>query len=62
MSHLGSVPSGFGGNPESTVAKRKHADLGGVAGFGAGKLAFPKKKVRNCSFLRSFAYAAQRFH
>ncbi len=42
MDHLGSVPSGFGGSPNSTLATSKQAELGG---FAAGKLGFPKKKV-----------------
>ncbi|EIE23176.1 hypothetical protein COCSUDRAFT_53534 [Coccomyxa subellipsoidea C-169] len=41
MDHLGSVPSGFGGSPNSTLATSKQAELGG---FAAGKLGFPKKK------------------
>lgn len=45
VNHLGTVPAAFGGAPGSTDEQRKAAEAGGIAGFAAGKLSFPSKKV-----------------
>ena len=45
VNHLGTVPAAFGGAPGSTDEQRRAAEAGGIAGFAAGKLSFPSKKV-----------------
>lgn len=45
VNHLGTVPAAFGGAPGGTDEQRRAAEAGGIAGFAAGKLSFPSKKV-----------------